>query len=83
MRPYPRLTDAAKARVLQELAQVFALNNLRPAKAAETGSGTSLASDTPMMGVAVPLDPMPIQPALAGLGQERIQPPRTSERLNV
>jgi hypothetical protein len=31
MPSYERLTDAAKARVLQELAQEFALNNLRPA----------------------------------------------------
>jgi hypothetical protein len=30
MPSYARLTDAANARVLQELAQAFALNNLRP-----------------------------------------------------
>jgi hypothetical protein len=35
MRPYLRLTDEAKARVWQELAQEFALNNLRPAGGTE------------------------------------------------
>jgi hypothetical protein len=29
-RPYPRLTEAQKARVLAELAQEYALDNLRP-----------------------------------------------------
>jgi hypothetical protein len=29
-RPYPRLTEAQKARVLDELLQEYALENLRP-----------------------------------------------------
>jgi hypothetical protein len=40
MRAYERLTDTAKARVLRELVQEFALNNLRPPSAGLDGETT-------------------------------------------
>jgi hypothetical protein len=42
MPPYPRLTGEAKARVLQELTQEFALHNLRPAGGTEVTDCHSL-----------------------------------------
>jgi hypothetical protein len=69
-RPYPRLSEEQKACILTELALEFALNNLRPAEATDMARGTSLGSDMRPMGVAAPLDPLAIQPALVGLDQE-------------
>jgi hypothetical protein len=39
-RPYPRLTEAQKARVLAELLQEYALDNLRPIGQGGTSTGT-------------------------------------------
>jgi hypothetical protein len=39
-RPYPRLTEAQKARVLAELAQEYALDNLRPIDQIRIATGT-------------------------------------------
>jgi len=42
-KPYPRLTEAQKARVLAELLQEYALDNLRPV--GQGGTSTSTPED--------------------------------------
>jgi endonuclease YncB( thermonuclease family) len=73
MRPYPRLTDAAKARVLQELAQKFVLNNLRPAGGTTATDCHTLQLDTGrkvrLIGVDTPETKDPRKP-VQHFGQE-------------
>jgi hypothetical protein len=40
LKPYPRLTEAQKARVLAELLQEYALDNLRPIGQGGIAAGT-------------------------------------------